>query len=71
VAAGTRAAQMLKQVLSALKMVPLVEAVQLPFVSQFLNDDGQIQPNEIMEDSSGVMLDELIRWSGALHVLRA
>ena len=35
VAAGIRALQMLKPVVSGLKMVPLVEAVNIPFVQQF------------------------------------
>jgi NAD(P)H-dependent FMN reductase len=71
VAAGSRAAQMLKQVLSAVKVVPLFEAVTIPFVSQFLTDEGQSQGNEIMEDASRLMLDELVRWSGALKTLRS
>jgi NAD(P)H-dependent FMN reductase len=71
VAAGGRAAQMLKQVLTGVKLVPLFEAVLIPFVSQFLNDEGQIQANEIMDEAARVMLDELVRWSGALKTLRA
>ena len=38
VAAGTRAVQMLKQVVSALKMVPMADAVHIPFVQQFLDE---------------------------------
>ena len=70
VAAGTRAAQMLKQVLTALKMMPLPEAVAIPFVAQFLDDEGAIQANEVMETSATAMLDELVRWSGTLAHLR-
>jgi NAD(P)H-dependent FMN reductase len=68
---GTRAAQMIKQVLTTLKMVPLAEAVSIPFVAQFLDEDDVIQPNEIMETSSTAMLDELRRWSDTLVALRA
>ena len=39
-AAGTRPMQQLKQVISALKLVPVVEAVNIPFVAQFIDDDG-------------------------------
>jgi NAD(P)H-dependent FMN reductase len=70
VSAGTRAAQMLKQVVTALKMTPLTEAVSIPFVAQFLDDDGEIQPNEVMEQSATAMLDELVRVEGALRGLR-
>jgi len=71
VAAGTRAAQMLKQVVTTLKMHPLFETVSIPFVQQFLDADRRLQPNEIMETSATAMLDELVRTSGALQVLRA
>jgi NAD(P)H-dependent FMN reductase len=70
VAAGTRAAQMLKQVITTLKMHPLFEAVSIPFVQQFLDADAVLQPNEIMETSAIAMLDELVRTSVALRVLR-
>jgi NAD(P)H-dependent FMN reductase len=71
VAAGARAAQMIKQVLTTLKMVPLTEAVQIPFVGQFLDDEGVIRPNEVMEGASKAMLDELVRWTDALTPMRA
>jgi len=71
VAAGTRAAQMLKPVLLALKMIPLVEAVSIPFVARFIDDEGELQANEVMEQSADAMLDELLRISGVLAPLRA
>ena len=40
VAAGTRAVQMLKQVLTTLKVTPVFEAVNIPFVQQFLDAPG-------------------------------
>src|SRR5580658_5618439 len=36
VSAGTRATQMLKQVVSAVKLVPVTDAVNIPFVQQLL-----------------------------------
>src|SRR6185437_2310461 len=36
VSAGTRAAQMIKQVVTTLKMTPLTEAVSIPFIAQFI-----------------------------------
>ena len=71
VAAGTRAVQMLKQVVTALKMVPMTEAVHIPFVQQFLDDRRVLQPNEIMEDSATTLLAELARWTEALRLLRS
>jgi NAD(P)H-dependent FMN reductase len=70
VAAGTRAVQQLKQVVTTLKMTPLFEAVSIPFVAQFLDEDRVIQPNEIMETSAQAMLDELVRVEAALRPLR-
>jgi NAD(P)H-dependent FMN reductase len=70
VAAGTRAAQMLKPVVTALKLTPLSEAVSIPFVSQFLDDEGAIQGNAVMEQSARAMLDELVRVEAALRSLR-
>jgi NAD(P)H-dependent FMN reductase len=71
VAAGTRAVQMLKQVVSALKMVPMAESVNIPFVQQFLDEQRVLQPNEIMESAATALLDELARWTSAVGPLRA
>jgi len=71
VAAGTRAVQMLKQVVTTLKMVPVFESVNIPFVAQFLDDDGRIQANQVMEEAATAMLDELARWAGPLMGMRA
>jgi NAD(P)H-dependent FMN reductase len=71
VAAGTRAAQMLKQVMSALKIVPVTDSVNIPFVGEKLDEDGRLKPNEIMEGAASAMLDELARWTQALRPLRA
>lgn len=69
VSAGLRSAQATKQLLTALKMVPLPEAVSIPFVSQFL-EDGRIVANEPMVQGARSMLDELARWEHALRDLR-
>ena len=71
VAAGTRAAQMLKQVMSALKIVPVTDSVNIPFVAEKLDEDRRLKPNEIMEAAATAMLDELARWAQALRPLRA
>jgi NAD(P)H-dependent FMN reductase len=71
VSAGTRAAQVLKGVLTTLKMVPLVETVAIPFFDQFINDQGEFVPNPITEKAAHDMLDELLRWTTALKPLRS
>lgn len=70
VSGGTRAVAILKQIVSVLKMVPLAEMVNLPFVPQLLHD-GELRPNEITETAATTMLDALARWSDALAALRA
>jgi len=70
VSGGTRAVQMLKQVVTTLKLMPLPEAVTIPFVAQFIDDEGAFAPNEMIEQSGKAMLDELVRVSGALAGLR-
>jgi NAD(P)H-dependent FMN reductase len=70
VAAGTRAVQMLKQVVTALKMVPIPESVSIPFVRQFIDEQGRLTPNEVMEQAATVMLEELITWTAALEPIR-
>ena len=71
VAAGTRAMQALKPVAIALALVPVVAAVNIPFVQQFLNDDGAIVGNDVMVEAAAAMLDELLEMHGALAPLRA
>ncbi|WP_406465963.1 NADPH-dependent FMN reductase [Streptomyces sp. NBC_00111] len=71
VSAGTRAAQMIKQVVTTLKMTPVFEAVSIPFVQQFIDDDQRLLPNDVMTSSAKAMLDELVRFTDALRPLRA
>ncbi len=70
VAAGTRAVQMLKQVVTAQKMMPVAESVNVPFFTRFINDMDQFVPEEGLEKSAIGMLDELVRWTKALIELR-
>jgi len=71
VSAGLRAAAALKPVLSALRMVPVVEAVSIPLFQQFLTEDGEFVPNDQVAGSAKAMLDELQRLTTALRPLRA
>lgn len=71
VAAGTRALQMLKQVLTALKIMPLAESVTVPFFAKFINEDGIFVADEKLEKSAKDMLAELNRWAIALKTMRS
>jgi NAD(P)H-dependent FMN reductase len=70
VAAGTRAVQQLKQVVTALRMLPVYDSVNIPFHAQLLDSDRVLQPNEVMEKAADTMLDELVRTEAALRPLR-
>jgi NAD(P)H-dependent FMN reductase len=67
VAGGTRAVQQFKQVLTALKMVPVVESVNIPFFSQFIDEAGVVRPNDVMNKAADTMLDELLRITALLR----
>jgi NAD(P)H-dependent FMN reductase len=70
VSAGTRAAQMVKQVVTTLRMTPVFEAVSIPFVAQFFDDEDNFVPNDVMVASAKAMFDELARVSESLRPLR-
>lgn len=70
VSGGLRAAQMAKQTITALNMMPIAEAVALPFAGKLVTD-GKFQPNDVIEASATRMLDELHRWATALEPMRA
>jgi NAD(P)H-dependent FMN reductase len=68
---GIRGVQMTKPILTALKMVPLVEAVAIPFVTRLLDPGtGAFKGEEQYDKAAVVMLDELTRWTGALASMR-
>jgi NAD(P)H-dependent FMN reductase len=74
VGAGIRAVQALKPVLGALSMVPLVEAVPIPFVTTLLEGEGDARtfnPTKEIEAGATVMLDALATWMPASQALRA
>ena len=70
VSAGTRSVQMTKQVVTTLKMMPVMEAVAIPFFSQYLDDNGAFTPPEVQVNAAHDMLDELLKWTNALAPLR-
>lgn len=70
VSAGTRAANALKADLASLRVVPLVEMVNIPFFTQFIQDDEHLVPNDTMEKAATTMLRELARWAEGLKTIR-
>jgi NAD(P)H-dependent FMN reductase len=69
VSGGLRAAQQVKQVVTTLSMMPIVEAVTIPMVATHLKD-GVLAPTDMMTQSATAMFDALVRWESALRTLR-
>ncbi|WP_406102483.1 NADPH-dependent FMN reductase [Streptomyces canus] len=69
VAAGLRSVQVLKEIATALRMMPIPEAVSIPFVFKLMGEGG-FRADEPLEVAATMMLDELLRWSEALEPLR-
>jgi NAD(P)H-dependent FMN reductase len=71
VSAGTRSVNTLKMTVTTLRMMPIPEAVTIPFFSRALDEDtGAFSPGEVQEKAATAMLDELSRWAAALRSLR-
>jgi NAD(P)H-dependent FMN reductase len=76
VAAGARSVQQLKAVVTAVGMVPVIDTVAIPFVRQFLDDEGRLAANRTMDQAAETMLEEilsfhrLLRPAGAEPVLQ-
>lgn len=67
---GVRAVQMLKQVVTTLKMVPLFEAVYIPFFNKYINENDVFEGTEEQKEATGIMLNELALWADNLKIMR-
>jgi NAD(P)H-dependent FMN reductase len=70
-AGGTRSVQMVKPMLVALKLIPLMESVMAPLFTKSIDDKGVFNANEMQESHAKAMLDALVKWTGALAMMRA
>ena len=69
VSGGLRSVQHAKVMLTTFKIVPIVEAVAIPFIGKLV-ENGVLGADEKLDKSATTMLDELARWTKALHALR-
>jgi NAD(P)H-dependent FMN reductase len=69
-AGGTRAVQMVKPMLGALKMVAMPESVMVPLFARSVDARGVFTPSEMQESHAKMMLDALAKWIPALATLR-
>lgn len=71
VSGGTRGVQASKQICTTLKMMPMFEAVAIPFFAQHIHaTTGVFDPGEVQAKAAITMLDELLKWAQALAPLR-
>ena len=68
-AGGTRAAQMLKQVLTTLKMVPITESLPIPFFETHIKE-GAFIPSESLSNGLNIMFQEIIKVDLGLRQIR-
>ncbi|MET3527614.1 NADPH-dependent FMN reductase [Phenylobacterium koreense] len=70
VSGGIRAVQAEKLMMTSFKIMPLPEQVMIPNFAQHLDAEKQFTPNDLHTASATAMLDELVRWAGALKTMR-
>ena len=70
IAGGTRSVQMLKQVVTAQKMMPLAEAVNIPFFMKYITEEEGFVPDDAIKKSAEIMFSELAKWAAALQPMR-
>src|SRR5690606_10923268 len=71
VSGGMRAVQMEKQLVTTLKMMPMVEGVAIPMVGTLLDENKAFKSNALIDDSAQTMLAELHKWAVALKPMRS
>jgi NAD(P)H-dependent FMN reductase len=67
---GVRSPQMAKQLLVALKVMPIPEAVAVPSFQNQVNEQKEFMATEAQTKAARSLLDELARWATALKALR-
>lgn len=70
VSGGLRGVQMVKPLVTTLKMMPMTEGVAVPMVAQQIDESGRLTSNELIDASAKTLLDELLIWAKGLKSMR-
>lgn len=70
VSGGLRSAQLAKQIVTTLKMMPMTEGVTVQMAGSLIDENQKFQAHEVHESSSTTMLDELEKWASGLKTIR-
>ena len=70
ISGGTRAVQMIKQVVTTFRMFPVAEAVNIPYVATYMDAGGNFRAPDGLEVAANKMLDVMARLTEALAPMR-
>lgn len=71
IAGGTRCMQLIQPVLLALKMAPVLDAVNIPLFTNQLDARGKFIPNQSQIIAAGKLFDGLVFWGELLRETRS
>lgn len=71
VSGGTRAVQALKQVVTAVDMMPVSTGVHIPSFTKRIDETGKFTTDPGLDKSADGMLNELYKWAKALKTMRS
>jgi len=70
VSGGLRSAQLAKQLVTTVKMMPMAEGVMIQNAGAQLDENRRFKPGEHHQHAAKAMLDELAKWAKALKTMR-
>ncbi|GAA3946975.1 NAD(P)H-dependent oxidoreductase [Allohahella marinimesophila] len=70
VSGGLRSAQAAKQLVTTVKMMPMVEGVMIQMAGKRINESKVFQADDHLDSSATAMLDELAKWATSLKTMR-
>ena len=70
VSGGLRSAQMAKQLVTTVKMMPMVEGVMVQMPWELLDENRKFQAAEHHTGSASTMLTELAKWAEGMKAMR-
>lgn len=70
VSAGTRAWVSFKNDLGTFKMVPIIDLVNIPFFTRYINDNDEFVANDILLKAADNMLKQIVRWTKGLKIIK-
>ena len=70
IAGGTRSMQAIKQLMTAMNLVPVLAAVNVPFFTKYIDEQNTFNADEGINKAAEGMLTELLKWTETLKAMR-